>query len=65
MTTQNARASRSHHRPGAPTRDFDWSFRGPAPELQRVNRDACGRCGVRADIGCDHQPNTNTMEKAA
>lgn len=57
--------SARHHRPGAPTREFDFSFRGPAPEHQRVHRDACGRCGIRADVGCDHQPNNRNLEKAA
>lgn len=28
----------------------------PIPEGPRLNRDPCFRCGVRADIGCAHQP---------
>lgn len=32
----------------------DNVFRGPVPEAQRVDRDPCCRCGVRADIGCAH-----------
>jgi len=54
-----------HHRPGAATREFDWIYRGPAPDQQRVTRDPCVRCGVRADVGCAHQPKTQQTERAA
>jgi hypothetical protein len=39
-----------------PTRlvDENGEHRGPVPEQLRVNRDPCGWCGVRADIGCSH-----------
>lgn len=30
----------------------------PAPEkpMMRVSRDPCFKCGIRADIGCEHRP---------
>jgi hypothetical protein len=33
----------------------DQGYRGPVPEHLRVNREPCGFCGVRADVGCHHQ----------
>lgn len=30
------------------------SFRGAVPEHQRVDREPCAYCGVRADVGCRH-----------
>jgi len=29
-------------------------FRGAVPEHQRVDREPCAYCGVRADVGCRH-----------
>jgi hypothetical protein len=27
----------------------------PMPDMPRVDRDPCWRCGVRADVGCEHR----------
>lgn len=36
-------------------RERTHNYRGPIPEHQRVDRDPCPLCGVRADVGCAHQ----------
>jgi SOS-response transcriptional repressor LexA len=40
----------------------DNGYRGPYPEHLRVERDACPRCAVRADIGCAHSAARLAME---
>jgi hypothetical protein len=44
-----------NRRPSLQGVSVDHGYRGPVPEQQRVDREPCGFCGVRADHGCRHQ----------